>query len=65
MTVNMNDVWDVTPCRLAPFYRGRGKGRVSGAAIPVTNRKGALRLYWDNRKYNAGKLTFCHTEVLL
>jgi hypothetical protein len=65
VTVNINDVWDVIPCRLAPLYHGRGKGRASGSEIPVTNRKVALRRYWDNRKYVAGKLTFFHTQVLL
>lgn len=64
VTVYMNDVCEVTPCCLAPFYHGRGKQRASGAATPVTNQKRALRLYWDNRKYSAGKLKIFHAEVL-
>jgi hypothetical protein len=34
MTVNMNDVWEVTPCSLAPCNHGRGKRRASGATTP-------------------------------
>jgi hypothetical protein len=65
MTVNMNDVWEVTPCSLAPYYHGRDKRRASGTATRVTNRKGALRRYWENRKYGACKLKVFHAEVLL